>query len=97
MTESPGSNLLQSWIAGAAARSQRKPWVIAADDGRTVDYAQLRDFVGRFATFLQRRGIGPNDRVALLADNSIEQLLCYFGVMAAGAIIRSAISPSSAR
>jgi len=87
MSESPGSNLLQSWIAGAAARSPRKPWVIAADDGRTVDYAQLRDFVGRFATFLQRRGIGPNDRVALLADNSIEQLLCYLGAMAAGATV----------
>ena len=87
MTESPGSNLLQNWIAGAVARSPRKPWVIAADDGRKVDYAQLRDFVGRFATFLQRRGIGPNDRVALLADNSIEQLLCYLGAMAAGATV----------
>ena len=87
MTESPGSNLLQNWIAGAVARSPRKPWVIAADDGRTVDYAQLRDFVGRFTTFLQRRGIGPNDRVALLADNSIEQLLCYLGAMAAGATV----------
>ncbi len=34
-----------------------------------------------------QRGIGRNDRVALLANNSIEQLLCYFGVMAAGATI----------
>jgi acyl-coenzyme A synthetase/AMP-(fatty) acid ligase len=31
--------------------------------------------------------VGPNDRIALLADNSIEQLLCYFGVMAAGATV----------
>src|SRR5262249_1499551 len=71
----------------AAERAPQKPWVIAADDGRTVDYARLRDFAGRFATWLKRRGIGPNDRVALLADNSIEQLLCYFGVMAAGATV----------
>src|SRR5262249_62113324 len=61
--------------------------VIAADDGRSIAYARLRDFAGRFAAWLKRRGIGPNDRVALLADNSIEQLLCYFGVMAAGATI----------
>jgi long-chain acyl-CoA synthetase len=47
----------------------------------------LSDFVGRFAVWLKGRGIGPNDRVALLADNSIEQLLCYFGIMAAGATV----------
>ena len=32
-------------------------------------------------------GIGRNDRVALLANNSIEHLLCYFGMMAYGATI----------
>jgi long-chain acyl-CoA synthetase len=82
-----GSKLLQNWIARAAARSPGKPWVIAAEDGRTIDYARLRDFAGRFAAWLRGRDIGPNDRVALLADNSIEQLLCYFGVMAAGATV----------
>src|SRR5262250_2262416 len=87
MRDATGSKLLQDWIARAAERAPQKPWVIAADDGRTVDYARLRDFAGRFATWLKRRGIGPNDRVALLADNSIEQLLCYFGVMAAGATV----------
>ena len=49
--------------------------------------ASLHDFTGRFATLLRRRGLGRNDRVALLANNSIEHLLCYFGVMAAGATI----------
>ncbi len=43
--------------------------------------------MGRFATFLRERGLGPNDRVALLANNAIEHLLCYFGVMAAGATV----------
>jgi long-chain acyl-CoA synthetase len=74
-------------LARAAARAPDKSWVIAADDGRTVDYARLRDFAGRFAAWLKSRGIGPNDRVVLFADNSIEQLLCYFGVMAAGATV----------
>src|SRR5262249_17791925 len=87
MSEPPGSNLLHSWIARAAASAPDKPWIIAADDGRTIDYARLREITDRFAAFLARRGIGPNDRVALLAENSIEQLLCYFGVMAAGATI----------
>src|SRR3984885_14603276 len=80
-----GSNLLQDWIARAAERAPDKTWLVSADDGRTVSYGQLRDVVGRFATFLRGHGIGRNDRVALLANNSIEQLLCFFGVMAAGA------------
>ena len=58
-----------------------------ADDGRTVSYGELRDTMDRFATFLRERGLGPNDRVALLANNSVEQLLCYFGVMASGATV----------
>src|SRR6202046_1347758 len=87
MQEEAGSNLLYHWIARAAAADPDKPWVGSADDGRTVSYGQLRDMAGRFATFLHDRGLGPNDRVALLANNSIEQLLCYLGVMAAGATI----------
>jgi acyl-CoA synthetase (AMP-forming)/AMP-acid ligase II len=82
-----GSRLLHSWITRAALRAPDKPWVVAAADGRAVGYGELRDTVGRFATFLRERGLGPNDRVALLANNSIEHLLCYFGVMAAGATI----------
>src|SRR6516164_4774191 len=87
MHDAPGSNLLQSWIARAAARAPGKPWVIAADDGRTVGYARLRDFAGRFVVWLRHRGIGPNDRIALLAENSIEQLVRYFGAMAAGTTV----------
>jgi acyl-coenzyme A synthetase/AMP-(fatty) acid ligase len=87
MQADAGSNLLLGWITRAAARTPDKPWVIAADQGCIVCYGELRETTGRFATFLRQRGIGRNDRVALLADNSVEQLLCYFGVMAAGATI----------
>src|SRR3984893_7834383 len=87
MQEDAGSNLLHDWIARAALNAPDKTWVVSAVDGRTVSYGQLRETVGRFATLLRQRGLGPNDRVALLANNSIEQLLCYFGVMAAGATV----------
>ena len=87
MQEDAGSNLLHDWIARSALAAPDKTWVVSADDGRTVSYGQLRETVGRFATFLRQRGLGPNDRVALLANNSIEQLLCYFGVMANGATL----------
>ena len=39
------------------------------------------------ATLLRDRGLNRNDRVVLLANNSIEHLLVYFGVMAYGATI----------
>ncbi len=87
MPINPGSNLLQSWITRAASRVPDKPWLIAAAGGGSISYGRLHDMTGRIAAFLRARRIGPNDRVALLANNSAEQLLCYLGVMAAGATV----------
>jgi acyl-CoA synthetase (AMP-forming)/AMP-acid ligase II len=87
MQTDAGSNLLHSWIARAAESTPDKPYIVSADDGRRVSYSALRHSAAQFATFLQQRGLKPNDRVALLANNSIEHLVCYLGVMAAGATI----------
>jgi acyl-coenzyme A synthetase/AMP-(fatty) acid ligase len=87
MPAGAGSEQLRDWIERAAARAPDKPWIVCADDGRTVSYGRLREVVRRFAAFLSARGLGRNTRVALLADNSIEHLICYFGVMAAGATV----------
>ena len=87
MQADAGSELLRRWIDRAADRTPDKQWIVCADDGRSISYGQLRDITGRFATFLRQRDLGPNDRVALLSNNSIEHLLCYFGVMAYGATI----------
>ena len=87
MQPSAGPELLHDWIGRAARRAPDKPWAVTAEDGRSVSYGALHESVGRFADFLRQRNIGPNDRVALLANNSIEQLLCYLGVIAAGATI----------
>src|SRR5262245_51696318 len=87
MSIDPGPKLLKDWIGRAAARHPDKPWIVSVEDGRTVGYGQLHDLTRRVATLLRKRGIGRNDRVALLANNSIEHLVCYFGVMAYGATI----------
>ncbi len=79
--------LLRDWIDRAARRDPGKPWIVLAEGGRTVTYGELRQAIGRTAAFLHSRGLGANDRVALLATNSIEHLVCYFGVMAYGATI----------
>ena len=82
-----GPRLLRDWIARAARREPDKPWIVSAADGRSVTYGQLLEATGRVAAFLHERGLARNDRVALLANNSIEHLICYFGVMAYGATI----------
>ena len=87
MPIAPGPKLLRDWIARAAQRHPGKPWVVCADDGRAVTYRELFDTTARMAALLQSRGIGRNDRVALLANNSIEHLICYLGVMGYGATI----------
>src|SRR6185295_14273201 len=83
----PGPELLQDWIGRAARAAPDKPWAVSADDGRSVTYGALRETTRCIAAVLRERNIGANGRVALLADNSIEHLLCYLGVMAYGATI----------
>ena len=79
--------LLRNWIDRAARRDPEKPWIVLAEGGRVVTYGELWQGIGRVAAFLHQRGLSANDRVALLATNSIEHLVCYFGVMAYGATI----------
>jgi acyl-coenzyme A synthetase/AMP-(fatty) acid ligase len=87
MQPDAGPNLLRHWIARAAARAPDKPWIVSADEGRALSFRALDDISRRIATALAARGLGRNDRVALLANNSIEHLLVYFGVMGYGATI----------
>lgn len=68
-----------------AARSADKAALICVEDGRTLSWHQLADLCARVARFLQDRGIGANDRVAVLGENSIETLILYYGVQALGA------------
>lgn len=87
MRDDAGSDLLRNWIARAASQQPEKPWIISVQDGRVVSYGSLKRTTDRVASFLQDNGLGANDRVALLSNNSIEHLLCYLGVMAAGATV----------
>ena len=82
-----GPNLLRHWIDRAAERDPDKAYIVSVDDRRTISYGQLQRLTRQIATFLAARGIRTNDRIALLAGNSIEHLVCYIGVMAYGATI----------
>ncbi|HEY1363387.1 MAG TPA: class I adenylate-forming enzyme family protein [Xanthobacteraceae bacterium] len=87
MLPEAGPNLLRGWIRRAAQRDPAKPWIVCANDGRALCYGELQEAASRMAGALHSRGLGRNDRVALLASNSVEHLLCYFGIMAYGATV----------
>ncbi|MGV9802170.1 class I adenylate-forming enzyme family protein [Mycobacterium sp. NPDC003449] len=58
---------------------------LARDDRRTITYQELRADARQLGRILVERGVIPGDRVAVLATNSIELLLGYFGAAYAGA------------
>ena len=52
-----------------------------------LTYGQLLDLVPRAATVLADHGVGPGDRVMLLAFNSVEWIVAFWATLAAGAVV----------
>src|SRR5579871_1990907 len=82
-----GPALIRAWIDGAARLHPDKPYIVSVEDARTITFAEFADLVRRTGSLLHRMGFVTNDRVALLAGNSIEHVACYVGIMAYGATI----------
>ena len=62
--------------------------------GETCSYAELDRRVARMAAQLAGAGVGPADRVVLVADNSADHLAAAFAVWRAGGVLVT-IYPSS--
>src|SRR3954467_4056795 len=61
---------------------------IAVVDGeRRFTYAEFNERIHRLASALTRVGIGPGDRVAVLAPNTLTALEPHFAVPLAGAVL----------
>ena len=86
-TPDAGPDLIREWIDCAARLYPDKPYVVSVEDGRAITFGEFARLVRRLESFLDRAGVGTNDRIALLAGNSIEHVVCYVGVMAYGATI----------
>ena len=70
------------------AHGERSAIVDLRDEARTRELSAfeldaLCDAVGRG---LLRRGIGPGTRIGILAENRLEFVACYFGIMRMGAV-----------
>lgn len=78
---------LRDWIAANAANHPDKVFIQSVDQNKAITFGQFKLVCDRMANYFQSMGIGPNDRVAMLSNNSIEHLCVYIGGMAYGATV----------
>jgi acyl-CoA synthetase (AMP-forming)/AMP-acid ligase II len=77
--------LLHEYVDRWAA--QRPDGEFAVQGERRTTWAQARDLGARAAVALQKAGLGPGDRCAVLAHNAIEYLLLYVAASRAGVVL----------
>lgn len=66
-------------------------------DRERLTYAELWDRVVAVAGFLRSRGLVRGDRVALVAENSTEYVVSYYGILAAGGVVVALNTAARAR
>ena len=64
-----------------------KIYIESPDQRRNITFEQTNAMCNRIANFFKERGLKANDRVTLVAENSIETLLIYFSALKYGAVI----------
>jgi long-chain acyl-CoA synthetase len=63
--------------------------VAVVHERNRVDYASINGWANQLARGLLEAGVGKGDRVGLLCENSIEYIVCYYGILKAGCIVAS--------
>jgi long-chain acyl-CoA synthetase len=57
---------------------------------KEISFNELRDYVHRFATFLQQNGLQKGDRVAISLPNCPQYMVAHFGTILAGGVASGA-------
>ena len=86
------TGLAHDHLVGAARTSPDHAAVVADDLVHT--FAEIDAASDRFAASLQGAGVARGDRVAVVLDNSIEQVIAFWGVLKAGAVV-TVVNPAS--
>ncbi|HKR15159.1 MAG TPA: amino acid adenylation domain-containing protein [Pyrinomonadaceae bacterium] len=73
---------MQQLFAAQAARTPAAAAVVYKD--QSLSYAELDARANKLASYLRRRGVGPNSIVGLCVNRSLEMLVGLWGVLKAG-------------
>ena len=88
MTDTPEPDeTVFAWLERNARDIPDKLAIRSLEQGKDITYGELFQIANRIGNFYEARGIRPNDRVALLSNNSIEHLAIYLGSLAYGCTI----------
>jgi len=79
----------------SAAQFKDKEYIVSIDQEKTLTFNQLEIESHRVADFMQCQGVKKNDKITLIAKNSIEAMIIFFGVLRYGAIINPINSDES--
>ena len=72
-------------LVAADLASERPDEVALRDDAVTIGWGQVNDTLNRVVNGLGELDLGPDRRVAVLAENSVETVLAHLGGLLAGA------------
>ncbi len=78
-----GEDTITSWFERVAAERGAAPALVLA--GATMSYRELNRRANYLAHFLRARGVGPERRVAICTERSIELVVGQLGILKAGA------------
>jgi acyl-coenzyme A synthetase/AMP-(fatty) acid ligase len=74
-------------LAEHGRRRADKVFVESPDQAARITFGEFDRLANRVANFLRARGVGPGDRVSLLADNGIEALALFWGGLRARVVV----------
>ena len=74
-------------LADRAQKDGDKIYLQNLPDGRTFTYREIDALSNRIANGLLARGIGKGTHIAMLMENSPEQVLTYFALGKIGAVV----------
>ncbi|KAK4440700.1 4-coumarate--CoA ligase-like 7 [Sesamum alatum] len=75
-----------SFLFRNASSFADKPALVDSHTGKTLTFAQFKSMVSKVSHGLLQLGIKKNDVVLIYAPNSIQYPLCFFGIVAMGAV-----------
>ena len=78
---------VRSLIDWRATASPHATYFVSPDTGRELTFYGLRQRALSVAWILRDHGLAPGDSVALLAPNSLEAVVLFAGIMAAGYVV----------